>query len=181
MRQGRRDNTGNPLCVGNAGRRGNKINGRQITQCRATSCSTRCGDISLRVYWRIFVKIFVSATEFCRCSKSQKFCLIWFFATCCCDLIPLRRQRFSPKNPVHTKRFVSAICRRDLLLENSVSFSLERKASERENHPTRERRDAAGREEGSPAASRLSHMGWFSRALTLHSLCYPWGKMRDYS
>ena len=34
--------------------------------------ATRRSDKSLRVYWRIFVKIFVSETEFCRCNKSQK-------------------------------------------------------------------------------------------------------------
>ena len=28
-----------------------------------------------------------------------------------------------------------------------------------------------------PAASRLSRMGWFSRALAFRSLYYPWGKM----
>ena len=54
-------------------------------------------DVSLCVYWRIFMKIFVSATECCRRNKSHKFCLIWFFATCCCDKILLRRQRFSQK------------------------------------------------------------------------------------
>ena len=35
--------------------------------------ATRRSDKSLFVYWRIFVKnIFVSATEFCCCNKSQK-------------------------------------------------------------------------------------------------------------
>ena len=37
--------------------------------------ATRCSDRSLRVYWRIFVKIFVAATEFCRRNKSHKFSL----------------------------------------------------------------------------------------------------------
>ena len=50
-------------------------------------------------------------------------------------------------------------------------FSLEREASAHENHPTRERRDAAGREEGSPAASRLfSHGVIFTRARTSSAL-----------
>ena len=38
---------------------------------------TCCGDKSLRVYWRNFVKIFVSATEFCRRNKSHKFWLVF--------------------------------------------------------------------------------------------------------
>ena len=33
----------------------------------------------------------------------------------------------------------------------------------------------------SPAASRLSRVGWFLPALALRSLYYPWGKMTDYS
>ena len=32
-----------------------------------------------------------------------------------------------------------------------------------------------------PTASRLSHVGWFSRALAFRSLSYFWGKMGDYS
>ena len=85
----------------------------------AASCSnmlrrhiaaTNRSDKSLRVYCRNFVKIFVSATEFCRCDKPHKFCLIWFFATCCCDKILLQRQRFSQKfSSTH-----EAICRCDV-------------------------------------------------------------------
>ena len=72
--------------------------------------ATRCSDKSLRVYWRIFVKIFVAATEFCRRNKSHRFSLIWFFATCCSDKILLRRQRFLQKfSCTH-----EAICRRDV-------------------------------------------------------------------
>ena len=57
-----------------------------------------------------FVKIFVSPTEFCRCNKSHKFWLIWFFATCCCDKILLQRQRFSHNfSSTH-----EAICRCDV-------------------------------------------------------------------
>ena len=41
--------------------------------------------------------LWVSATEFCRRNKSHKFCLIWFSATCCCNKLLLRRQRFSQK------------------------------------------------------------------------------------
>ena len=85
--------------------------------------TTHGSDKSLGVYWRIFVKIFVSATDFCRRNKSHKFrlispsfaeaslcCrgggeasagasgeergLIWSFATCCCHKILLDKQRF---------------------------------------------------------------------------------------
>ena len=55
----------------------------------ATNRSMRTG--------RIFVKIFVAATEFCLCNKSHKFSPIWFFATRCSDKILLRRQIFSKK------------------------------------------------------------------------------------
>ena len=44
------------------------------------------------VYRRMFVKNFVSATEFSCCNKSQKFNLIWFWDTCCSDKILLPRQ-----------------------------------------------------------------------------------------
>jgi len=50
----------------------------------------------LCVNWRIFVKIFVSATEFYS-NKLLKFSLIRFCETCCSDKILLRRQRFSQK------------------------------------------------------------------------------------
>ena len=66
---------------------------------------------------RIFVKIFVAATEFCLCNKSHKFSPIWFFATRCSDKILLWRQIFSKKFPVHRKRFVAATCRLTLLLK----------------------------------------------------------------
>ena len=55
-----------------------------------------CSDKLLCVIRRIFVKIFVSATEF-YCNKSHKFSLIRFCETCCSDKILLRRQRFSQK------------------------------------------------------------------------------------
>ena len=51
----------------------------------------------------IFWWKFVSATIFCRCNKSHKFCLIW----CFCDM--LRRQRFSQKSSTTQE----AICRCD--------------------------------------------------------------------
>ena len=55
-----------------------------------------CSDKLLCVIRRIFVKIFVSATEF-YCNKSHKFSPIRFCETCCSDKILLRRQRFSQK------------------------------------------------------------------------------------
>ena len=72
--------------------------------------ATRRSNKSLLVYWRIFVKIFVAVTEFCCRNKSHNFSLIWFFATCCSDKIPLQRQRFSQKfSSTH-----EAICRSDV-------------------------------------------------------------------
>ena len=68
-----------------------------------THQATSCSNMSwwhvtaklLRVYWRIFVKIFVTATEFCRSNmlpkiKSDRIC-----ETCCGDKILLQRQIFS--------------------------------------------------------------------------------------
>ena len=46
---------------------------------RRQVAATRLADRSLHVY------------------RSHKFCVIWFFATCCCDKILLQRQRFSQK------------------------------------------------------------------------------------
>ena len=59
---------------------------------------------------RIFVKIFVSATEFCRRNKTRKIKSDWICATCCGDKILLQRQRFSENfSSTH-----EAICRRDV-------------------------------------------------------------------
>ena len=44
--------------------------------------ATHRSNKSLRVYWRIFVKIFVAATEFCRHNKSHRFSHLFF-----CDLL----------------------------------------------------------------------------------------------
>ena len=80
--------------------------------------ATHRSDKSLCMYWRDFVKIFVSAMEFCRRDNSHKFCLIWFFATCCCDKIMLQKQRFSQKIlHLHSKRFVAATCSCYMLLQ----------------------------------------------------------------
>ena len=69
---------------------------------------THCSNKSLRVYWRIFVKIFVAATEFCCRNKSQRFDFLRLVAAtkfCCGD------KDFHKNSPVHTKRFVAATCR----------------------------------------------------------------------
>ena len=59
---------------------------------------------------RIFVKIFVSAREFCRRNKTRKIKSDWICATCCGDKILLQRQRFSQNfSSTH-----EAICRRDV-------------------------------------------------------------------
>ena len=96
---------------------GNKLR-RQITPCVQVwrlVAATCCGDTSQRqiascVNCGNFVKIFVSATKFCRRNKSHKFCLILFFATCCCNKILLQRHRFSQKLSSTHK----AICRCDV-------------------------------------------------------------------
>ena len=79
--------------------------------------ATRCSDKSFRVYWRIFVKIFVAATEFVAATSRTD--SVWFdflrlvAATkfCCGD------KDFHKNSPVHTKRFVAATCRLTLLLQ----------------------------------------------------------------
>ena len=55
--------------------------------------ATRRSNKSLCVNWRILVKIFVSATEFCRSNVSQKIksdriCATCFAPTYCCKLSP---------------------------------------------------------------------------------------------
>ena len=66
------------------------------------------------VCWRPFVKIFVSATEFCRCNKSQKKKIVRLVAATkfCCS-----HKDFHKRSPVHTKRFVAAKSRRHMLLQ----------------------------------------------------------------
>ena len=82
--------------------------------------ATRRSDKSLCVYWRIFVKnIFVSATEFCCCNKSQKIKSDWICATCCGDKILLQQQIFTKFSSTHeaicrcnvSPRHVAATCR----------------------------------------------------------------------
>ena len=78
---------------------------------------TYCSDKSLRVYWRIFVKIFVAATEFV--ATTSRADSVWFdflrlvavTKFCCGD------KDFHKNSPVHTKRFVAATCRLTLLLQ----------------------------------------------------------------
>ena len=55
------------------------------------------GDRLLWVYWRIFLKIFVSATDFCRGHMLQKIKSDRICATCYGNKILLWRQRFSQK------------------------------------------------------------------------------------
>ena len=79
--------------------------------------ATHRSNKSLRVYWRIFVKIFVAATEFVAATSRTD--SVWFdflrlvAATkfCCGD------KDFHKNSPVHTKRFVAATCRLTLLLQ----------------------------------------------------------------
>ena len=79
--------------------------------------ATRCSDKSLHVYWRIFVKIFVAATEFVAptsCTDS-----VWFDFL---QLVAAKKffcgdKNFHKNSPVHTKRFGAATCRLTLLLQ----------------------------------------------------------------
>ena len=88
--------------------------GDRLQQHVAATC---CSDKSLRMYWRIFVKIFVAATEFVAATSRTD--SVWFdflrlvAATkfCCGD------KYFHKNSPVHTKRFVAATCRHTLLLQ----------------------------------------------------------------
>ena len=79
--------------------------------------ATRCSDKSLREYWRIFVKIFVAATEFVAATSRTD--SVWFdflrlvAATKFCG----GDKDFRKNSPVHTKRFVAATCRLTLLLQ----------------------------------------------------------------
>ena len=87
---------------------------------------TCCDDTSLRVYWRIFVKIFVSATEFCRSDTLQKIKSDRICATCRGNKILLQRHEaisrcdVSPQHVAATSRRTcthGVICRRYLLLQ----------------------------------------------------------------
>ena len=72
-------------------------------------------QIALRLYWRIFGEISVSATEFFCRHKSHKFSLIWFCVTCCKTKFCCRDKTSHENSPVHTKQFVAAMCHCNLL------------------------------------------------------------------
>ena len=94
-----------------------KIGGQVLAKLQQPVAAIRRSDKSLRhVYWRIFVKIFISATEFCRCKMSahQKIKSDRICATCRGDKILLQKERFFHKN---SPGFVFAMCRRNVLLE----------------------------------------------------------------
>ena len=77
---------------------------RQVAAtCRGDTLQRKIASCALEN----FVKIFVAATEFCRRNKSHRFCLIWFFATCCSDKFCCRNKDFHKHSPEHTKRFVA--------------------------------------------------------------------------
>ena len=76
-------------------------------------------DKSFRVCWRIFVKIFVASTEFCRPNKSHKLSLIWLFTTSSNDKI---LTKILTKILLYTQ---GVICRRDVLHNGTIpSFKL---------------------------------------------------------
>ena len=71
--------------------------------------------VALLVYWRIFVKVFVSTTEFCRRKMLQKIKSDRIYATCCSNKILLHCQRFFTKVLQYTQsdlslRVVVATC-----------------------------------------------------------------------
>ena len=121
--------------------------------------TTRCSDKPLHVYWRIFVKIFVSATEFCHSNMLQKIKSDRICATCRRDKILLQGQRFFSKFLQYTRSDLSrqhvaatscrtcthgVICRRNWLLQllpsvyrplyNAFSSSLQRYVYPRDEH-----------------------------------------------
>ena len=78
--------------------------------------------VALLVYWRIFVKVFVSTTEFCRRKMLQKIKSDRIYATCCSDKILLHCQRFFTKLLQYTQsdlslRVVVATCCHNWLLD----------------------------------------------------------------
>ena len=70
--------------------------------------TTHCSNKSLHAYWIIFMKIFFSATEFCRRKKLHKFSLIMIF----CNLFWRQRflQKFSRINEAICRCYVSLAC-----------------------------------------------------------------------
>ena len=76
--------------------------------------ATHHSNKSLHVYWIIFVKIFVSETEFCPCNKLHKFSIIWFFTTGCGNKILFQRQTFSQKFRL---QYTWMICHGNVLLQ----------------------------------------------------------------
>ena len=81
--------------------------------------ATHRSDKSLRVYLRIFVKIVVSALQqnfvaatCCKKSNQTEFVRLVAATKFCC-----RDKDFHKISAVHTKRFVAAMCRRNMLLQ----------------------------------------------------------------
>lgn len=55
---------------------------------QATSCVTRCNNKPLYMHWRVFVKIFVWAKEFCHWKNHVWFEFVWLVPAtnfCCAD------------------------------------------------------------------------------------------------
>ena len=88
----------------------------KLQQHVPTTCRS---DKSLRVNWRIFVKIFVSVTEFCRSNMLQKIKSDKICATCRGDKTLLQRERFSQNfSSTH-----EAICRCDVSPQHVAATS----------------------------------------------------------
>ena len=63
------------------------------------------------------MKIFVSATEFCRSNMLQKFNQTEFVQIVAATKFCCKDKYFHKNSPVHTKRFVAAMCRRDMFVQ----------------------------------------------------------------
>ena len=83
----------------------------------ATSCSNALRRHIASSVLEKFVKIFVSATKFCRRDKSHKFCPIYFLQHVAATKFCCREKDFHRNSPVHTERFVASMCRRNMLLQ----------------------------------------------------------------
>ena len=87
-------------------------------QVAATCCDGTSQQQITSCVLEYFCKNLCSATEFCRSNMLQKIKSDRICVTCCGNKILLQRQRFFHKiSPVHTKWFVSMMCRHNMLLQ----------------------------------------------------------------
>ena len=79
--------------------------------------ATGRSDKLLRVYWRIFVKIFVAATEFVAATSRTDSVWFDFLRLVAATKFRCTDKDFPKNSPVHTERFVAATCRLTVLLQ----------------------------------------------------------------